>query len=168
MTAPLGSTVDLVQETLLELMEAHKPADMLVVSASEPPCLWTWLDHGNQCDVTALVPDEVAERLPGLGRFEYALVTDALEYMTVPDATAMLARLRDVHCHRFATTCIQGHEGWEPGRFMSLALTLHRRIRQDRQAVCVYTHDIDTYSRERDWNTPENWAHPGNFRRYRW
>ena len=160
--------MDLIQETLLELLEANRPGSLLSVGKRDLPCIRTWLDHDYECDVTRLAPGDAAGLLPSLGRFEYVFVTDTLEILDVDQGSALLARLRDIHCHRFAVTCAQGCPGWAPDKFLALALSLHRRIAQDGRTFCVYTHDIDTYNRERDWNTPEHWAHPRNFQRYRW
>ena len=49
-----------------------------------------------------------------------------------------------------------------------MSLSLHRRIREDGVWFSVYTYDIDSFNRQREWNSPENWANPENFRRYRW
>jgi hypothetical protein len=58
---------------------------------------------------------------------------------------------------------------WTDGRFLGLTLALYRRVSDVNGAeTAIYTYDIDSYNRQRDWNTPEDWAHPGNFNRWRW
>ncbi len=32
----------------------------------------------------------------------------------------------------------------------------------------AWRYDIDRYNPERPWNSPEDWAHPENFERFRW
>ena len=57
---------------------------------------------------------------------------------------------------------------WSEADLKALSLSLHRRVREDGVWYSVYTYDIDTFNHRREWNSPEHWANPENFRRYRW
>jgi hypothetical protein len=165
--------MDLVQEILLERLADVGAQTLLCVAPATPPAAAAWLLQAEDRRMTELAPSDLPAGLTDLGRYDYALVTDTLEGLSIATGTALVARLRDVHCHRFAVTYERpaGSEdaGWSDGRFLGLTLSLHRRVTfADGGETAVYTYDIDTYNRQRDWNTPENWAHPGNFHRWRW
>ena len=169
---------ELVQEILLEQLADVTAQTLLCVAPAAPPAATAWLARGEGRRMTELAPSDLPEGLTELGRYDYALVTDTLEGLSMETGTALIARLRDVHCHRFAVTYERPAQappsdgddaGWSDGRFRGLTLSLLRRVTDsDGGETAVYTYDIDTYNRQRDWNTPEHWAHPGNFHRWRW
>jgi hypothetical protein len=169
---------DLVQEILLEQLADVAAQTLLCVAPAPPPAATAWLDRGEGRRLTELAPSELPAGLAELGRYDYAFVTGTLEGLSMETGTALIARLRDVHCHRFAVTYARPAQaptsggddaGWSDGRFRGLTLSLHRRVpAADGGETAVYLYDIDTYNRQREWNTPENWAHPDNFHRWRW
>ena len=166
--------MNLVQEILYELLVDLSPASLLCVTTGETPsAVSQYLAHHQESRVTMLEPDAARTALADLGRFDYAILSHALEALEPSEGAALLARIRDVHCHRFALACrhVDAHhrEGeWSEPELLALALTLHRRGREDGVWHSVYTYDVDTYNPNREWNSPDNWANPENFRRYRW
>lgn len=166
--------MNLVQEILYELLEATAPRTLLCVTAS--PSLSSvdqYLAHHDDCDVTTMPPIEASAHLAEQGRYDYAVLSGALEAMEHDDGAALIARLRDFHCHRFALACTHADahhtEGaWPEAELLAMSLSLHRRVAEDGVWYSVYTYDIDTFNRRREWNDPTNWANPENFRRYRW
>ncbi len=166
--------MNLVQEILYELLVDLSPASLLCVTTGEAPsAVSQYLAHLQESRVTMLEPDAARTALDDLGRFDYAILSHALEVLEPSEGAALLARIRDVHCHRFALACrhtdAHHREGeWSEPELLALALTLHRRVREDGVWHSIYTYDVDTYNPRRQWNSPENWANPENFRRYRW
>ena len=166
--------MNLVQEILYELLEAAAPESLLCVTPDGPlSSVQQYLAHSAGCEVLSIDPRQAPDELAAVGRFDYGVLSGALETLDPAAGAALIARLRDLHCHRFALACrhqdARHREGsWTEPRLLALALQLHRRIDQDGVWYSVYTYDIDSYNPEREWNNPENWANPGNFRRYRW
>jgi hypothetical protein len=166
--------LNLVQEILYELLEATAPKTLLCVSAEGVvSSVDQYVAHNADCALTTMAPAEATDLLAEQGRFDYAVLSGALEDVPHDDGAALIARLRDLHCHRFALACRHAdahhREGaWSEAELLAMALSLHRRIREDGVWFSVYTYDIDTFNRRREWNNPEHWANPDNFRRYRW
>lgn len=166
--------MNLVQEIIYELIEAAKPSSLLcITSGPAPSSVQQLMAHHPDCDVTLVDAGSAPDALAGMGRFDYAVLSRALEPLDPKAGAAVIARVRDVHCHRFALACrhVDAHhrEGlWSEPELLALALTLHRRVREDGAWHSVYTYDVDSYNPKREWNSPEDWAHPKNFRRYRW
>lgn len=115
-----------------------------------------------ECDriATADGPDD----LERCGRYELAVVLALGPRAGRTAATRLLARLRDVHALR-ALVCARGLPGL--GFAEMLALGFERHVSGDGDAA-VYLYDRDRYNESREWNSPENWANPDNFERYRW
>lgn len=165
--------MNLIEEIMLECIESASPQRLLWIAPAAPAAVEAWLAAGHGREATGLAPAAARDALQDLARFDYALVTGALEYLSVPDGEALIARLRDVHCHRFAVVLRRPpgdrDPAWSDGRLRGLALTLHLRVAEaDGGETAIYTYDIDTYNFRREWNTPDNWAHPQNFRCRRW
>ena len=166
--------MNLVQEILYELLEAAAPKTLLCVSAEGAvSSVDQYLAHHGDCALTSMDHLEATDLLSRQGRFDYAVLSGALEDIPHDSGGALIARLRDLHCHRFAVACRHAdahhREGtWSETELLAMALSLHRRIREDGVWFSVYTYDIDSFHRQREWNNPEHWANPENFRRYRW
>jgi hypothetical protein len=165
--------MDLIQETLLEELEKTAPRRVLCVADSVAAALDTYVRHHDACEVERVDPPAAVAGLASLGRFDLGLLSGALEQLSGADGSALVARLRDVHCRRLCVTWRPGSPAGDPAfwtreRFRSLALTLHRRIDQDGARTEIYVFDIDHYNPRREWNNPDQWAHPENFDRYRW
>ncbi|UCC13343.1 MAG: hypothetical protein JSW21_07990 [Gammaproteobacteria bacterium] len=165
--------MNLVQEILYELLEASEPRSLLCVADTPLSSVHQYKTHVGGCEVETIRPETALETLGRMGRFDFALLSGALEILDVQMGSALIARIRDVHCHRFALACrhqdANHRDGaWSEPMILALALALHRRIDLDGVWHSIYTYDIDSYNPEREWNNPESWANPGNFRRYRW
>jgi hypothetical protein len=164
--------LDLVQEILLQRLTATEPSSLLCIAPAMPPAVVNW--HGAAAGrTTRLDPGDALARLSELGRFDFAVLAGALECLSVEDGTTLIARLRDLHCHRFIVSyrAEAGHRDsgrWTEQDFRALTLSLYHRIEEDGVQAAVYGYDIDSYNHRRTWNSNENWAHPGNFTRYRW
>lgn len=146
------------QDCVAALLESHAPASLLIIGdPPTPPAT----DAELRCVPVAAALAELA----ALGRFEFAIVSELVEQLGAPDAEAVLGRLKNLHTDRFmlltdpARSCL-GH-----GALLALALAPLEQLDDGRIAWC---YDIDRYNPERPWNSPEDWAHPENFERFRW
>ncbi len=111
--------------------------------------------------ITRLEPAGAAEALDSLGRFDCALVGpgDAVRERAL---LLLLGRLKNVHAPRIV---LQLDE--RPGAELRDAL-LELAFEPDAETAELWIHDIDRYNPQREWNTPEHWANPENFDKYRW
>ncbi len=141
----------------------QRPKSVLLISAGGsaaeiPACL-----HG-----PALVHIP-AHALPGAlpvgKRFGAGVVLDGLAGLSRADGTQLLAQLRDQLCEQVFVVVTKA-SAWSREDMLALAYTLRARSADDQWLL--YDHDIASYNPERDWNTPEHWANPENFERYRW
>jgi hypothetical protein len=109
------------------------------------------------CD--RLPADATVADLDGLGSYDLGVILD------LEDADeALLGRLRDLHTRRLVVSGAAAGL-FEPRRMLALGFERH----PSPEAPCgAYLYDRDSFNRVREWNSPEHWANPDNFDKYRW
>lgn len=133
--------------------------ELLVVTSSPalPP-----IGRGD-IQATRLRPEEIMDTTQTARRWSLALVYDQLEHLGKSESLALLGRLRDcfsdhilVHSENFPLTAQE-------------MLSVGFYIDQDWSgAGRLFRYRREDFFEGRSWNTPEQWAHPQNFKRYRW
>ncbi|HUG99421.1 MAG TPA: DUF6231 family protein [Gammaproteobacteria bacterium] len=146
------------QACVASLLETCAPASLLVIGA--PP-----MPPKTDAEVTCVAVADAAAELAKLGRFDYAIVSELVERLDVPTAETVLGRLKNLHTDRFVLLADPARSCLGRDALLALALAPSERLDDGRIAWC---YDIDRYNPERDWNNPEDWAHPKNFDRFRW
>jgi len=155
-----------LDEWLAQALEPVRGGRVLLIGPAgeerpvEPPEAWSGALTGIE------VPDGLAA-LPAGERFDLGVVADALDALERRRAEQLLARLRDQLCREVLV--LTGPESaWRRGELLALEYTPRARVVDARGEWRVHGFDLDSYNPQRAWNTPENWAHPENFHRYRW
>ena len=96
-------------------------------------------------------------------RADVGIVFNQLEHMRRTDAMHLLSRLRDQHCRKvlvYITSDIFSEQ-----ELLALGYIKQERPSSDGR---YFLFDPELFFETRDWNTPANWAHPGNFNKNRW
>ncbi len=150
---PSHSQAGGAEEALLtvagELAALRADASLLVIGASPPA--------ERACD--HLPDNATVADLDGLGIFDLGLVLA----LATPDES-LLGRLRDLHTRRLLVTGDAARH-FEPRRMLALGFEHHP---SPDAAGGAYLYDRDRFNRQREWNSPDNWANPENFDKYRW
>jgi hypothetical protein len=146
------------QNCVASLLENYRPARLLVICES---LALPEIDS----DVTRLAAAEAPSKLAALGRFDFAVVADLVETLEAREAEAVLGRLKNLHADRFVLVDDPARSCLGRDELLALALAPYEPLADGRLA---WVYDIDRYNPEREWNNPEDWAHPENFRKYRW
>ena len=96
-------------------------------------------------------------------RCDLGIILNQIEHMRRTDAMHLLSRMRDQYC-RSVLARIEGDI------FTDQELLALGYIKQERPSLDgrYYLFDPELFFERRDWNTPEHWAHPGNFSKRRW
>lgn len=111
-----------------------------------------------------VIPDAAAADDIALDRqAELGVVAGQLEGMSPPNDVALLCRLRDCNCSHILLWLSEerptAQELLAIGFYRDTALSGDGRL---------FRYDRDEFFEPRQWNTPENWAHPENFHKNRW
>ncbi len=147
---------------LAERLAGPQPKGILVISTTDLPVTADCLQGRELVHVTC---HSLPEALASGRRFSVGILLDALASMSRDDGTMLLAQLRDQLCERVFVVSAEA-SAWPREEMLALGYTLSARS-ADTQWL-LHEHDIATYNPEREWNTPEHWANPENFSRYRW
>lgn len=114
--------------------------------------------------LTRLAVDEAAARLPALGRFDCALVGGIAELLPAREAAELVGRLKNLHAPRFLLLADLVRSSLDRDALLALALRPAGALDDD---LALWLYDVDRYNPERNWNNPDDWAHPENFDKYR-
>ena len=134
----------------------------LVVSRSEPPLPMEQF-FPVASSVEWLCHVQSAEDVVAVERADLSIVFDQLEHMEKTEAVHLLSRQRDQHSKRVLLHCAdQTHSKQE---LMALGFIEQERPSSDGR---FFLFDPDLFFQRRDWNTPDKWAKPENFKKYRW
>jgi hypothetical protein len=145
-------------DCLARLLQTWRPADVLLVgSIPELPA--------TAPGATRVPVDESGVPLEGLGRFDLAVVAEVTERLDAAAAVAVLGRLKNLHTDRFVLFVDPLRSSLDRDALLGLAL---EPLEPLDDGLLAWLYDIDRYNPERDWNNPEDWAHPENFDRFRW
>jgi hypothetical protein len=146
------------QECVKSLLETYAPARVLVIGDS-------FVLPELELEVTRLAVADAPKGLPALGRFDFAIVAELLETREAKEAEAVLGRLKNLHAASFVVLMDEARSCLGRDDLLALALAPHEPLEDGRMA---WLYDLDRYNPEREWNNPEDWAHPENFGKLRW
>lgn len=144
-------------EGLLHRLEAEAPADALLLAPPDDPLApvlrrrleRTRLTHAQQ---------------PGAARHALALVARTLETLDAAAARALLAELRDRVAPQVVVCVDLGRSPLDEPALRALAYRLHARD----GAQAVFGFDLYGYKDRPDWLSPQHWAHPELWDKFRW
>ncbi|WP_123633180.1 MULTISPECIES: DUF6231 family protein [Marinobacter] len=158
-----GVNIDMLEQTLKQLIGQYRPESLIVAGDTAARIGRIWADHaGSQ------LLDLSGESVTGLSRqtevVDLALVTDVLGTLSHEDARQLLGWLRNAGARRVAVS-VHPDDDWSFNDMISLAFTRYATLDD---GIELFTYDIATYNRPRDWNNPRFWANPENWGKYRW
>ncbi len=144
------------------LAKVNEESTYLVVSRSEPP-LPIEQFFPVDSSVEWLCHVHTAEDMIAVERADLSIVFDQLEHMEKTEGVHLLSRLRDQHSSRVLLHCAdQTHSRQE---LMALGFIEQQLPSSDGRFFQFVT---DLFFPRRAWNTPDKWANPENFKKYRW
>lgn len=147
---------------LEEFGMAGRESTYLVVSRTEPPLPLKQSFPGGS-SVEWLCHVYSAEDVVAVNRADLSIVFDQLEHMQKEEGVHLLSRLRDQFSIRVLLHCTsQIHSKQD---LMALGYMEQRCPSIDGR---FYLFDPELFFPRRDWNTPDEWANPANFKKYRW
>lgn len=149
----------LVLETFAK---ANEQRNYLIVSRTEPRLPVDQL-FPEDSTVQWLCHVHSADDLVAVDRADLGIVFNQLEHMEKNEGAHLLSRLRDQYCRRVLL-----HLSGE--MLADQELLALGYIKQDSPPGEgeLFLFDPDLFFERRDWNSPEKWANPENFKKYRW
>jgi hypothetical protein len=145
-----------------EFAKVKRENAYLVVSRTKPPLpLEQVFPHGSSVEWLCHVYSP--EDLVAVERADLCIIFDQLEHMQKSGGTQLLGRLRDQYSRRVLLHCTGQ-------AFSDMELLALGYVKQKHPSIdgCFFLFDPDLFFEPRDWNTPEKWANPENFKKYRW
>jgi hypothetical protein len=148
------------------LLQRTSANSLLCIGTGEVPAVTRLGQTSPDIAITTLHYETPLDR--SLGRFDLALAVDVVGRMSKSDGTRLIANLRNFHSNTVAVIMAAAEDSaqtaWSDTEFLALGLLPTR----SGDGTRLYVYDIATYNDSRVWNSPRHWAHPENFRKFRW
>ena len=162
---PAAALPDVINETVARFIADTAAQQILVVSKIPVPAIET----ASTLRVTRHSDAPSADAL-GTRIFDVAVIVDVQAALPRAEASALIARLRDVNARR---VLVIGHDAASAGRTADEALRAYgfRRLLAHEAAGqhwTVHEFSIDSYKSTPDWLNAKYWAHPERFDKFRW
>jgi|SRR5689334_20677609 len=146
-------------EALLRQLEAEAPADALLLAPPAHPLAATLRARLPACEWTGAAPDALPAR-----RFALAIAVATLEALPADAARALLARLRDFEARHVLLWLELSRAPLGETDLRALGFRLHAR---DADAA-LFGFDLYDYKERPEWLSPDRWAHPELWDKFRW
>ncbi|MBT8151768.1 MAG: hypothetical protein KJO62_10235 [Gammaproteobacteria bacterium] len=106
------------------------------------------------------------------GRFDLSIAMLKVPQLEQEAAQQLLSTLRNLYSAQ-VELLVEVNKGeslaHEPENILfGLGFKLAGQAQTEHGALLRYRYALSGYNRKRNWNTPEHWANPENFHRYRW
>lgn len=149
--------------TLKELLAETQPKRLIVAGQTARTAGKAWCEHADAelSDVTDRILEASSEQTAVA---DLALVTDVMETTGHEQARQFIGWLRNAGALKIAV-CIMDSDEWSFNDMIALGFERYASFEDESS---LYTYDIGTYNRSRDWNNPRHWANPENWGKYRW
>ena len=165
-------------QLLANLLADHKPNSLLLMGNTSLPALQHYQSEHPQLAITSL-PLATDNSLANIdSRFDICLITPEFTQLPKPDATELLAGIRNRLCHVIylflQLNCNSEQQTvWSEGDLYGLGLKRIAQFNQDSEAgdarqLSCFGYEIESYIKKRDWNNSKYWANPENFGKYWW
>ena len=159
----LAIGVPVIAATLRDAIREAAPQRLLVIG---PGAVTIAADAYRDERAGAVVRE--AQDLPQLeadadGRYDLALVGDVIGVWPDVEARRLLAALRDRYSDRILILAPEA--AWPLTDYLALGF---ERRGAPADGLALFWYDVDRFNPEREWNNPDHWANPENFKRYRW
>jgi hypothetical protein len=152
-------------ELLLDALDELAPATVLAVGARASSAAARYGERHPERE-TVCVPAYPEEPLPEAARrFRLGVIAGPLG-IEAAELRALIARLRDQSCETLLLLVPEGQ--WPLAEYLALGFERRAECEACGRRYVLYWYDVDRYNPEREWNNPANWAHPENFKRFRW
>lgn len=159
------------------LLNECQPGSLLVIGSGSDAAVDNYVTQkqvlGRECRVRRMQPPIECDS--SAGRWDMGIITETLEHLDKREAFRLLARLRDLHTARFCVAVRVGDawpdlkSRWSRSDLLAIGMSLVNSYDDDDdRKLQLYKYDIATYKATPRWLSPDNWANPELWNKYRW
>jgi hypothetical protein len=160
------STPDAAQRMLLAALLELRPRSVLRVGADADLALAQYRERHPACRISSEGLPRSLDELAVEGRFQLGVLSGLVETLAARRAAELITALRDRYCESLLLLASKGH--WRLTDFLALGFEIRSSSGERAGGYDLYWYHPDRYNPEREWNNPDSWANPENFKRYRW
>ena len=157
------------EQALVGRLEQEKPATVLVVAREIPACVARFAGQRADTAVHHVVFESLKKSISNLGRFDFVVVCDTLEWLSRTDGEQMIARLRDIHSKLlWVLVPSSNSDSFGPADAVAHGLRMVNPAKFASCSVQFYEFGFEFYKPVPQWLNSENWANPDRWNKDRW
>lgn len=155
------------QDLFTAVIEECQPASLLAAGRHATGAARAWCRDHPDTGLAVLEPEASGELTGASARpHDLVVVSGTLDDIDARTGSLILGQLRNLGNRRIAVL-VSNNSGWAFRDFIALGFVRQASVPGE-QGHTLYTYNIATYNRKRDWNNPENWANPEMWDKARW
>lgn len=157
------------EQALAGRLAQEKPATVLVVAKEIPDCVARYASQGVDTSVLHVVFESLEKSISNLGRFDFVVVCDTLEWLSRTDGEQLIARLRDIHSKLlWVLVPALNPDSFGPADAVAHGLRMVNPAKFASRSVQFFEFGFEFYKPVPQWLNSENWANPGRWNKERW
>ena len=149
---------------MMHILEEIKPNHVLVASSQIEEIL---KNAKAQCVIQALPASQMVDLKLSSDEVKNIDLIVLGENLNQLEHTKMIEVIGVLRNHLNAKILILCN-GESPLSFSDMLSLGFKREQQDESGLTLYSYDIASYNKKREWNNSRFWANPENFNKYRW
>ncbi|MDX1633612.1 MAG: DUF6231 family protein [Marinobacter sp.] len=151
---------------LQDLISHCQPRRLLAIGPLAGELARAWLSHQPEAEIAVAESPDIAAEADLSRPHDLALVTDTLEALSPQQAILLLGHLRNFGTQQIAALS-DDHRGLEFSDFIGLGFVRQAHF-EGPPPQTLFTYNLASYNRKRDWNNARNWANPEMWDKARW
>lgn len=163
-----------IQSILFNVLKESQPKSMLLIGNTANFYTSEYLRHQPDCATKELPAISAAREIEKNKIYDFALLSNALEYMDKQQAGILIASLRDIHSKKLVIITPIGNSWpgltsyWEETDLLSYGFILKAQYKINNNPLHVYAYDIANYKSTPDWLNSKHWANPEEWNKHWW
>ncbi len=158
-----------LEQVLIDQLTATRPASILLIAPQVSMSLKRYLREVPGVAWKHIFFDDAEQSLANLEWYEFIIIADTLEYLSIEQAEQLISRLRDLHGKLLWAIVPDSQEQNYSGRH-AVAQGMRRvstdQFHQGRSQW--YEYSLAFYKPIPQWLNAEHWANPDQWNKTRW
>jgi len=155
-------------QALVQRLEIESPETLLIIAPKLPRQINALCGNSN-CQLKHVEFDSTDSSITELGRFDFAVVFDTLESMSIKSAEQLVSRLRDIHAKLLWIAVDDGiHDRYCSKDAISQGMRMVAPENFCSTEPQWYEFSLKFYKPVPQWLNAEQWANPQRWDKERW
>lgn len=142
------------------------PCSLLAIGPHAMDAFTGYQTTNPKCHLSHIATGDWLAQVDACGQFDLVFLSGVLEHLSKPQASMLLARLRDMHTKRLyalvplGKAWIHHASHWEQNDLIAYGMELVNIYAEHGRPMGLFKFDLYTYKATPEWLNSKYWAHP--------